>query len=85
MLGIAFAGHLNLRPHRLGIHLHQGQVAVGGPAGDDLQVVAVLELLKGFDQVAIVLFPHLAHMVKFLGVVLRQVAQVTVVDVAVYL
>jgi hypothetical protein len=58
---------------------------MGGPAGDDLQIVAVLELLKGFDQIAIVLFPHLAHMVEFLGVVLRQVAQVTVMGVAVHL
>jgi hypothetical protein len=58
---------------------------MGGPAGDDFQIVAVLELLKGFDQVAFVVFPHLAHMVKFLGVVLRQVAQVAIVGVALHL
>src|SRR4028118_83059 len=37
VLLVMFTSHLDLRPNRLGIHLHQREVAMGGTAGDDFQ------------------------------------------------
>ncbi len=45
----------NLRPHRLGIFVHQRQVAVGRAAGDDLQLARVLELAERGEEIAVVL------------------------------
>src|SRR5690606_17732693 len=49
---VGFDAHVDLGPHRPLVGRHQGQVAVGGRGGDDLQVTAVLEAAKGRRQVA---------------------------------
>ena len=47
-------GHRDLGPHRLRVHLHQRQEAVGGAAGDELEAARLLQAAEGGHQVAVV-------------------------------
>ena len=79
-------GHRDLGPHRLRVLLHERQEAVGGAAGDELELPGVLQPPEGAHQVAVVaVVEEAAQLPELVPVVLGEPVEGRVVAGAVHL